>query len=191
MAQLILPPKNIVGSIDFGSTSVASTYSNGSSVWDGSPFSFNVTLTITPQLNSSQDTTPTPYQWDGNDVSVGMWFGQNNGTTYKIVSISAQNTTSVTCVIEDVDLYVLLVDNTQTGNNYPQELQNSLIFDVSDDGLPVVTPTASITGLIGTAAQWLNDLHDRFRYRNYLTDFFALDPNSHQSAKRNETNISL
>ena len=148
MAQLILPPKNIVGSIDFGSTSVASTYSNGSSVWDGSPFSFNVTLTITPQLNSSQDTTPTAYEWNGNDVSVGMWFGQPSGATYKIVSISAQNSTSVTCVIEDVDLYVLLIDNTQAGNNYPEETNNSLIFEVSDDGLPVITPTASILSLI-------------------------------------------
>ena len=135
MAQLILPPKNIVGSIDMGSTSVNSTYSNGSSVWNGSPFSFNATLTITPQTNSSEDTTPTPYQWDGNDISVGMWFGQPNGSIYKIVSISAQSSTSITCVIEDVDLYVLLTDNTSTGNNFPAESQNSLVFDVSEDGL--------------------------------------------------------
>ena len=78
MANLILPPKNIVSSVDFGTTSVNSTYSNPASVWDGYPFAFEVTLTITPQTNSSEDTTPTPYQWNGNDISVGMWMGQNN-----------------------------------------------------------------------------------------------------------------
>ena len=178
MAQLILPPKNIVGSINSGSVTVNSTYTNGASVWNGSPFSFNATLTITPQLNSSEDTTPTAYEWNGFDVAVGMWFGQTNGSSYKIVSISSQTATEVVCVIEDVDLYVLLTDNSQAGNNFPLENQNSLIFEVSEDGLPVVAPTAIIIGLIGGAAQWLNDLHDRFRYRNYLTTFFALDPNS-------------
>ena len=178
MANLILPPKNIVGNIDLGSVSVNATYSNPASVWDGYPFSFDITLTITPQTNSSEDTTPTPYEWNGNDISVGMWLGQINGNTYQIVAIASQNATTVVCTIEDTDLYCLLVDNTSTGNNYPQEGQNSLIFDISEDGMPVVTPVAQITGLIGTSAQWLDDLHDRFRYRNYLTKFFSLDPNS-------------
>ena len=70
MANLILPPKNIVSSIDFGSITVNSTYVNALSVWNGSPFTFQVTITITPQLNSSEDTTPVQYQWNGNDVSV-------------------------------------------------------------------------------------------------------------------------
>jgi hypothetical protein len=178
MAQLILPPKNIVASFNGGSISVNSTYSNGSSVWNGAAFTFEGVITITPQTNSSEDTTPTPYQWDGNDVQVGMWIGQNNGSAYRIVSISSQSSTSVTAIVEDVDLYNLLIDNTQTGNNFPLEDQASLIFNVSEDGLPVITPTATISGLIGSNATWLNDLHDRFRYRNYLTTFFALDPNS-------------
>ena len=166
MANLILPPKNIVGNIDLGSVSVNATYSNIASVWDGFPFSFDITLTITPQTNSSEDTTPTPYEWNGNDISVGMWLGQPSGNTYQIVAITSQNATTVVCTIEDTDLYCLLVDNTSTGNNYPSEGQNSLIFDISEDGMPVVTPVSQITGLIGTAAQWLDDLHDRFRYRN-------------------------
>ena len=86
-ATLILPPKNIVGLINSGSVSVNSTYSNSSSVWNGSAFSFNAIITITPQYNSSEDTTPTPYEWNGYDVVVGMWVGQFNGATYKITSI--------------------------------------------------------------------------------------------------------
>ena len=167
MAQLILPPKNIVGNIDPSSVSVNASYTNASSVWDGFPITFNATLTISPQLNSSEDTTPIAYQWNGDDIEVGMFLGQSNGASYKIVSISSQTSTSLTCVLEDVDLYVLLTDNSQAGNNYPLEDQAGLIFDISDDGLPVITPTAIISGEIGLNAQWLNDLHDRFRFRNY------------------------
>jgi len=52
MASLILPPKNIVASVNAGSISTATTYSNASSVWNGSPMSYNVVLTITPLLNT-------------------------------------------------------------------------------------------------------------------------------------------
>ena len=178
MASLMLPPKNIVASVNPGSISTASTYSNASSVWNGYPISYNVVLTITPLTNSSEDTTPTPYEWNGNDISVGMWLGQNNGATYQIISISAQSSLEVTCVIQDVDLFVLLNDNTQAGVNQPQEESPSLVFEIGEDGLPIITPTATQTGSIGLASQWLNDLHDRFRFRNYLTDFFSLSPNN-------------
>ena len=70
MAQLILPPKNIVGNIDPSSVSVNASYTNASSVWDGFPITFNATLTISPQLNSSEDTTPIAYQWNGDDIEV-------------------------------------------------------------------------------------------------------------------------
>jgi len=178
MASLILPPKNIVASVNAGSISTATTYSNASSVWNGSPMSYNVVLTIIPLLNSSEDTTPTQYEWNGFDITAGMWLGQPNGACYNIKSVSAQDAVSVTCVIEDVDLYVLLNDITQTGNNAPLEDSNGLVFNISEDGLPIITPTATQIGAIGAASQWLNDLHDRFRDRNYYTTFFSIDPNS-------------
>lgn len=178
MAQLILPPLSIVAAVRNGSTTVNTTYSNPLSTWNGSAFKYNTILDLIVQTNSSEDTTPTAYQYSGLDVQVGMWIGLTNGYIYKITSIASATETQVNCVIEDADLYNLLIDNTQQGDNFPPESQNGLIFTISDDGIPIIVPTALIRSAIGDSTQWLNDLHDRFRFRNYLTDFFAINPDS-------------
>ena len=41
-----------------------------------------------------------------------------------------------------------------------------------------MSPTVTITGQIGVSTGWFNDIHDRFKFRNYLNDYFALDFNS-------------
>ena len=168
MAQLILPPLTIIATLSPGSVpSIVATYSNPLSPWDGSTTKYGIILDITPQYTSSYDTTP-PLEYNGLDIEVGMWFGvSSTGYTYKITSIVSATPYQVECVVEDVDLYNLLIDNTQTGNNSIDEVPG-LIFKISDDGIPVVTPTALIRSGIGDATQWLNDLHDRFRFRNYF-----------------------
>ena len=77
--------------------------------------------------------------------------GQPNGNTYQITSISSQTDTQVVCILQDTDLYCLLTDNTSAGNNFPLEDQNSLIFEISEDGIPVVAPVAQIVSQIGVA----------------------------------------
>ena len=176
MAQLILPPLSIVAAVRNGSTTVNTTYSNPSSVWNGSAYKYTTILDLTIQTNSSEDTTPTAYQYSGLDVQVGMWIGLPNGYSYKITSIAAATETQLNCVIEDTDLFNLLIDNTQQGDNFPPESQNGLIFRIGDTGIPVIVPTELVRSSIGDFALWLNDIHDRFRFRNYLTDFFAINP---------------
>jgi len=186
MAQLILPPLSIPSAVRQGSITVNTVYSNIASIWNGSAIKFNATIDITAvggvaygfgavQVNSSQDTTPVMFEYNGLNVEVGMWIGLPNGMTYKIVQIISQTANVVECVLEDVDLYCLLVDNTGQGNNIPVDGENGLIFRLSDDGIPVLAPTELFRNNLGETANWLNDLHDRFRLRNYLTDFFAID----------------
>jgi hypothetical protein len=179
MASLIKPPITIPASINFGSTSVVSTYVNALSPWNGSPFTFECDLTIEIQETSSYDTTP-PLYYTSTNIEVGMWLGLPNGNCYRINAISnigGQFNTSCTVILQDVDLYNLVVDNTGMGNNFPPEGFVGVIFRLSDDGLPVVTPTEQIRSQIGDLSNWLNDLHDRFRFRNYITDFFCIDSN--------------
>jgi hypothetical protein len=179
MASLILPPITLPASINFGSTTVVSTYNNISSPWNGSPFTFQCHLTINIQETSSYDSVP-PLYYNASDIEVGMWLGLPNGNCYRINSISnigGEFNTTCTVVLQDVDLYNLLVDNTSMGNNFPPEGFVGLIFRLSDDGLPVVTPTEQIRSQIGDLSNWLNDLHDRFRFRNYLTDYFSININ--------------
>ena len=118
MAQLILPPLSIVAELRPGSVpSIVATYSNPLSPWDGAVTKYGIILDITPQLTSSYDTTP-PLEYNGLNVEVGMWFGLSaNGYTYKITDIISATAYEVVCVVEDVDLFNLLIDNTQQGNN--------------------------------------------------------------------------
>ena len=128
MAKLILPPLCVPAKVRFGTTTVVTAYNNPSSVWNGSGFQFSTTLDVTVQTTSSEDSTPTPYQYSGLDFSVGMWIGLPNGYAYEIISISSATETVVNCVIEDVDLYNLVVDNQQQGDNFPPEDQQGLVF---------------------------------------------------------------
>ena len=179
MASLITPPICIPASINFGSTSTTSTYSNALSPWDGSPFIFTCTLTVLPQETSSYDTTP-QLLYNASNLVAGMWFGLPNGYTYRIQSITSVNPagTSCTLVIEDVDLYNLVTDNSGMGNNFPVEGFTGLFFSIGLDGLPIITPTEQIRSQIGDLTNWFTDITNRFRFRNYLTDFFSLDINS-------------
>ena len=178
MAQLITPPICIPASINFGSTTVASTYTNAVSPWNGSSFTFNCTFTVLIQETSSYDTNPI-LQYNANNLTADMWFGLPNGNSYKIQSITSVNTQGTSCVLvlKDVDLYNLVVDNTGNGNNFPPEGFIGLFFTIGSDGLPVITPTEQIRSQIGDITNWLNDLHDRFRLRNYITDYFTININ--------------
>ena len=179
MASLIKPPITLPASINFGSTTVLSTYVNALSPWNGSPFTFECDLTIEIQETSSYDTTP-PLYYTSTDIEVGMWLGLPNGNCYKILSISnigGEFNTSCTVVLQDVDLYNLVVDNTSMGNNFPPEGFVGVIFRLADDGLPIIVATEQIRSQIGDLSNWLNDLQNRFRFRNYITDFFCIDPN--------------
>jgi hypothetical protein len=117
-----------------------------------------------------------------------MWFGLPNGYAYRIQSITSVNPagTSCTIVIEDVDLYNLVTDNSGMGNNFPVEGFTGLFFNIGLDGLPIITPTEQIRSQIGDLTNWFNDITGRFRFRNYLTDFFSLDINSTIYAAFNE-----
>jgi hypothetical protein len=160
MAQLITPPICIPASINFGSTTVNATYTNVASPWNGSPYTFNCTFSVLYQETSSYDSTP-PLYYDANDIQVGMWFGLPNGNAYKICAISNINALATSCdiTLQDVDLYNLIVDNTGMGNNFPPEGFTGLIFEISDEGLPIITPTESIRSQLGDLTNWLNDLH--------------------------------
>ena len=175
MAQLILPPKLLTFKINSGTTNVVTTYSNPSSIYDGYPLQFEVDITVDVQYHSS-DTTPTPYVYDAYSVSANDWIGQPSGKSYRIVSItSVTDANNLTVVIEDEDLYNLLNDLTTLGFNYPDEEQYGVIFDLNQEGLPKITNVTVQSGQLPTSPYFAFDLDGRFRYRNFITDYWELD----------------
>ena len=165
-----------------GDITVVQTYSNPTSVWNGSPIKFSVDVISRAQGNSDEGAAPN-YIYTLNDISIGMWLGQPNGAAYQITQVTSisGDGLSGTIIIEDVDLYNLVLDNTGLGNNSPIENVFGAIFEIGIDGLPTLTPLYSQLGTFGsveTIGIWSNDLINRFSYRNYINDYFTLTPNT-------------
>ena len=141
--SLIFPPKLLTGLITGGTTVVTSTYSDVTSIYYGKPYRWQVELDLDVQQHSNPNTT-TPYSYTADDVTVGMWIGQNNGCAYQIVSIvSSSGLKYLTAEIEDTDLLNLISSPTRRGGNTPEENQATIVFDLDDNGSPILNPIQS------------------------------------------------
>jgi hypothetical protein len=170
MAGIIASPKTIVAKVDFGSSSISSYYNNPASTWNGAAYTYSVTLTVIPQSTGDEFSQPTAFQYDGLNISVGDWIGQQNGLCFQISQINSATSTSVVCILKDVDVFNLVI----SGGNSPVEDQYGVIFNLGDDGTPVIDPTELQRGQFGNVNYWLNDLYGRFTYRNYLEDYYGI-----------------
>ena len=181
--ELISPPLTVIAKVNFGTTQIDSVYSNPYSQYDGYPRAFTVQLTVTPQLTSSYVNSEL-IQYDARSFTAGMWIGFPGGFTYKIQSITSisPDGITVTLVLEDKDLFNLLVDNTSSGNNFPPEDIEGIVFKLDEEGLPIISNLDSQRGSLQPSAPtyWISDIQGRFRIRNYLTSFFEISPNDTQ-----------
>ena len=111
MANIPSLPVTIVGKIKSGTSVVNSFYNNSLSFYSGYPYTFSVTLEIVPTNNSDDRILPNIYSYDANFIKEGMWIGQSNGFSYKIIDVSEPtNSTEVDVILKDVNLYNLLSD---------------------------------------------------------------------------------
>ena len=174
--SLIFPPKLLSGYIIFGSIVETDLYSDPASPYYGFPYRWSVTLNTFPQQHSNPNTT-TPYIYNAKDIEVGMWIGLINGFTYKIISIDpGSDGEQIDLVIEDTDLLNLVTSPDQTGNNAPNDNQALLIFELDDDGSPIISPIQSQSSQLPGYSYWISDLESRFKFRNYYQKYFYIDP---------------
>jgi hypothetical protein len=119
-----------------GSTPVAFWDADG--VWFGQPYQWTTTLNITAQPHGSPDTA-TPYFYDGLDVVVGDYvLTSGRGRILKIIAISNQTASTVTCTVEDEDRANILSDLDQAGNAGIPDGEG-LLFTV-ENGWPILHP---------------------------------------------------
>jgi hypothetical protein len=175
MPNISNPAKFLVTKVISGSTTVLDNYAGVNSQYDGYPLSFTVELELDIQYHSNP-ATKTPMMYDAYDVKSNDWIAQPSGKTYKIreiVQVHDQNHLSV--VLEDEDLYNLSFDNTQQGNNYPDEDQYGGIFELGFDGMPIITGLTVTSGSFSISSYWVQDVEGRFRYKNFLGSYLDLD----------------
>lgn len=179
MAYIPHLPVTIVGKVVGGSVITNTYYTNPSSLYDGYPYTYNVTLELVPVLNSDDRITPNAYTYDTNHIEVGMWLGQPNGLMYEIIAVSTPTSGSLIDVtIKDVDLFNLLSDTTFSGNNAPLEEAFGIVFAISEDGDPVLNGLELQRGNLPDVNYWVNDFYARFQHRNLILTYYNNDPSN-------------
>ena len=109
----------------------------------GRPTKFRVTMSITASSHSSH-LTREKYVYNGLDINVGLWLTSiDSPKALKIIKIESKTTTTVTCIIEDIDRYNTFRDTGGNGNAMFSVPGSVVVFELGDDGLPVLDPILS------------------------------------------------
>ena len=167
-------PVTMLALVRADTTTVSRYYTNPASPYDGFPYEFDCVLDIVTISNSQ----PPNYEFNANDLEVGMWLLQQTGLTYEIIDISVVNNTEANVTLRDVDLYNIIADPTQSGNNYPQENAYGATLQLSETGDAILAQLQVLSAnLPSTAPYWVNDLYARFEYRNLYVRHFNFNRN--------------
>lgn len=153
-------------------------YNGGDPYWIGGdnpqPYQWIVDLSVVAQ-NHSSPMTRRPYSFDAFDVNVGDYMADiTDGIVVKIVSIVSKTENAMTCVVEDVVRYNTFRDPNGLGNGIFSSPNNVLIFEVNEDGLPVVDPIPQS----GVGATFFANVMSRFQNIEE-TKNFVLDKHKH------------
>lgn len=157
-----IPTKFLVTNVLPGTTVPVDTIDDATSPYYGYPYSFQIDAYVDIQSHSS-DKTRQPFTYDTNDIEVGNWLAQPTGKTYRIkqvIEIIDQQT--VKLIIEDENLYNLNNDQSQQGNNYPDEDQPGFIFSLDEDGNPILSGITSQSAQFPGLVYWIEDIKSRF-----------------------------
>lgn len=179
MANIPSLPITIVAKIVPGSLAVDTTYNNPSSAYNGYPYTFTATLEVIPAVNSDDRIIPNPYNFDAYHITEGMWIGQTNGSSYQIIGASTpSDSTHIDVVLKDVDLFNLLSDAAISGSNTPVEGNYSVLFNLSEDGDPILSSIELQRANLPDINYWLNDLYGRFQHRNLVSSYYNNNPDN-------------
>lgn len=175
MANTILPNKFLKVSINSISEGATWPYSsNPSDPWNTAVYQWYLTCEIYPQTHSSPF-TDTPYEYNGEDIRVGMWIASGDPVkAVKIIAITAQTPNSITLTVEDVERFNIFSDPTGNGSGI-FGTGDGYIFDLGDDALPIIYP---IDPSMVISPNFSNDLISRFRINNPVYRY-RIDQASH------------
>ena len=171
------PTKFLITKVVSG-TSVPETYVlDEASPFYGYPTSFSVQLNIESQYHSDPGTRE-PYNYNALDVKVGDWLGQPSGKAYKIAALTLVDSATLNVTLEDVDTYIMRSDATASGNNYPDEEQQGVIFEIDEEGNPILANISQLSAQLPNIGYWVNDIQSRFDA--YYRDEEGVDTNVDQ-----------
>ena len=125
---------------------------------------YSVVLNSISTQNHSDQSTRESLLYNGLDVEAGMYISDDSANTIvRIKSISAKSETSVTCLVEDVDMlsFRLNSTNTMAGST------SVVIFGLNSEGEPLIVDTTGFLAgkLDGLQSRFsLNERDDRVKF---------------------------
>ena len=174
-------------------------YDEGDEFWSGGqtpkPYRWKHTCSVTYKAHSSPMTI-TPFQYNGLDVNVGDWVGDNTGRALKIVSIESKTESEVVMVLEDVERYNAINDVTVNGDGSLKTTQ-LFCFELDDewlpnlDGIPISITAPNVIGFLYGRFQRFNPENDYlFKKMNHgftENDVIVISPYSGELVKYTES----
>ena len=169
----ILPPKVLM--VTFTNIDIKSLWSNPGDPYDGYPYQWQVQLLVTNQAHSNPYTA-TPYYYTSFDIKIGDWIASSvDGIAFQIIDIvSVPDTTSITVIVEDIDLFNVYNDATSSGSGGPN-LGAGVIFSLDNIGNPITMGMEA--GILPDT--FVTDLISRFNYRNLQQKFIRVNQPDH------------
>jgi hypothetical protein len=159
-----VPTKFLVAKVLTGTSLPIDTVNDETSQFNGYPFKFQVEIFIDIQTHSGENTRE-PFVYNAYDAIVGDWFAQPTGKTYEIVQvIGVIDQQNIILILEDKNLYNLKSDPSQQGNNYPDEDQPGAIFQLDEDGNPILAGITNQSAQFPGLTYWIEDIKSRFEY---------------------------
>lgn len=132
-----------------------------------------LTISIAEQSHSSYKTRK-PYAYNGMDVQVGDYIAdQQSGIALKIIRIESKDATSISCVVEDELRYNTMKSASAAGNGIFSTPTVAIIFEVNEDGLPVIDPIPPS----GISSNFYANLMSRFQDFQKNMNFLLYKPN--------------
>jgi hypothetical protein len=185
-------PKIIAGQIDAGTIIASQYYNNPNSAYNGAAaYYFQVDLINPSSQYNMDDSANTPYEYNFADIEAGMWIAEQTGKAWLITDVTvAGDLQSAQLTIKDVNLFLFMSEPaTFTFTyNYPSGTGYAIIFELSEDGIPVLPSTfTSYSGVLTDSNYWFSELITRFQYRNLLKSHY----NNSNSPNANYANYEV
>lgn len=118
---------------------------------------------ITPQ-NIGDGSTRQSNQYNGIDISVGMWISDSSGNSIlRIKSIDSKSTTSISCTVEDTDMLSFRLNNV---NSFSTN-STVVIFNQNSEGEAIIADTTAFIsgGLDKVQSRFIvNEADDRVKF---------------------------
>lgn len=165
------------------------------------PYRWEISMNVSTQSHSSHLTREANL-FNGMDIHVGDWIADSvNGIALKIIGVNSKTETSCTCIVEDVLRYNTYRSKAGQGVGIFTIPTNAVIFQVNEDGYPIVDPVPAT----GIGSNFVANLFSRFNNwnegRNYILekenhgfvegDIIAADPISHTFTIADSTHRNL